>query len=121
MTGRVFEDPPVLCGHRGMGKGIVDGHTENTLASCRSAIDAGLRWVEVDVRTTKDDVLVAAHHPTIDDGRFYADLMSDEIGGNPLLRVDELLDDLPSDVAVNLDIKSSLEDALRPRGATTAA
>jgi len=121
MTGRVFEDPPVLCGHRGMGKGIVDGHTENTLASCRSAIDAGLRWVEVDVRTTKDDVLVAAHYPTLDDGRFYADVTSEEIGRAGLVRIDDLLDDLPSDVAVDLDVKSSLEDALRPREATTAA
>ena len=121
MAGRVFEDPPVLVGHRGMGRGVVEGHSENTLASCHAAIAAGLRWVEVDVRTTKDDVLVAAHYPTLDDGRFYADLTSDEISGDQLLRIEDLLDDLPADVAVDLDIKSSLEDALRPREATTAA
>jgi glycerophosphoryl diester phosphodiesterase len=121
MAGRVFEDPPVLCGHRGMGKGVVGGLAENTLASCKGAIEAGLRWVEVDVRTTKDDVLVAAHYPTLDDGRFYADVRSDEIDGSGLLRIADLLDELPTDIAVDLDIKSSLEDALRPRDATTAA
>jgi len=121
MAGRVFDDPPVLCGHRGMGRGVVDGHAENTLASCHAAIAAGLRWVEVDVRTTKDDVLIAAHYPTLDDGRFYADLTSDEIGADGLLRIEDLLDDLPAHIAVDLDIKSSLEDALRPADATTAA
>jgi glycerophosphoryl diester phosphodiesterase len=38
-----------------------------------------------------------------------------------LLRVDDLLDALPEHVGVDLDSKSSAEDALRQRDATTAA
>jgi len=121
VPGRVFDDPPVLCGHRGMGRGTVDGRRENTLESFHAAVDAGLRWLEVDVRSTKDDVLVTAHYPTLDDGRFFADVTGGDIDALGLLRIDALLDDLPPHVAVDLDIKSSLEDALRPADSTTAA
>ena len=110
----VFADSPVLCGHRGMGR----GHAENTLPSFRAAVAAGLRWVEVDARVAADDVLVARHDPDLEDGRAVASLHAAETG---LMRVEELLEDLPPEIAVNIDVKSSLEDALRPRERTTAA
>lgn len=119
MAARVFTDPPVLCGHRGMGKGEVSGYAENTLASFLAAVECGLRWVEVDVRTTQDEVLVTAHYPTLPDGRFFTDVPYADSG--EMLRVEDLLDALPEHVAVDLDIKSSAEDALRERNATTAA
>jgi glycerophosphoryl diester phosphodiesterase len=114
----VFADPPVLCGHRGSGRGVVDGHRENTLGSFCAAVAAGLRWVEVDARLSADGLLVASHDPVLEDGRFIADLPADETG---LMRVADLLEELPQGVAVDIDVKSSLEDALRPRGETTAA
>jgi glycerophosphoryl diester phosphodiesterase len=114
----VFADPPVLCGHRGSGRGVVAGNRENSLASFRAAVAAGLGWVEVDARLSVDAVLVARHDPVLDDGRFVADLPADELG---LMRVADLLDDLPPAIAVDIDVKSSLEDALRPRQETTAA
>lgn len=110
----VFADSPVLCGHRGNGR----GHAENTLPSFRAAVAAGLRWVEVDARISADDVLVARHDPVTVDGRVVAELPADATG---LMRVEELLDDLPAEIAVNVDVKTSLEDALRPRERTTAA
>jgi glycerophosphoryl diester phosphodiesterase len=110
----VFADPPVLCGHRGSGR----GDRENTLASFQAAVAAGLGWVEVDARLSADGVLVARHDPVLDDGRFVADLPADEL---ELLRVADLLEELPPGVAVDVDVKSSLEDALRPRDRTTAA
>jgi len=119
VAGRVFADPPVLCGHRGMGKGEVDGHQENTLGSFLAAVECGLDWLEVDVRTTSDGVLVTAHYPTLPDGRFFTDVAYADSGD--LLRVTDLLDALPEHVGVDLDIKSSAEDALRERDATTAA
>jgi glycerophosphoryl diester phosphodiesterase len=114
----VFADPPVLCGHRGSGRGVVDGHRENTLDSYRAAVAAGLPWVEVDARVSADGVLVASHDPVLEDGRFIADLPASELS---LMRVADLLEELPPEVAVDIDVKSSLEDALRPRGETTAA
>jgi glycerophosphoryl diester phosphodiesterase len=110
----VFGDSPVLCGHRGSGR----GHAENTLPSFRAAVAAGLSWVEVDARIAADDVLVARHDPELEDGRRVADLPAAATG---LMRVAELLEDLPGEIAVNVDVKTSLEDALRPRERTTAA
>lgn len=117
----VFDDVPVICGHRGSGRGVVDGHRENTLGSFRAAVAAGLRWVEVDARTTADGVLVACHDPVVDDGRFVADLTAAQTDALGLLRLEELLEDLPPEIGIDVDVKSALEDALRPREATTAA
>jgi glycerophosphoryl diester phosphodiesterase len=113
----VFADTPVLCGHRGSGRG--DG--ENTLESYRAAVECGLRWVEVDARITADDVLVARHDPVTADGRFVVDLTATETDELGIMRVADLLEDLPPAVALDVDVKTSLEDALRPPERTTAA
>ena len=105
---RVFDDVPVLCGHRGSGRGTVGGQRENTLGSFRAAVAAGVRWVEVDVRRHPGGRLVASHDP-----------LPEEPG--ELLAIEELLEDLPPEVGVNLEIKSALDDAERPREETTAA
>jgi glycerophosphoryl diester phosphodiesterase len=110
----VFDDPPVLCGHRGSGR----GSRENTMESYLDAVEAGLDWVEVDARVTADGVLVARHDPDLEDGRLVAEVAADETG---LMRVAALLEELPPEIAVNVDVKTSLEDALRPPERTTAA
>lgn len=118
---QVFVDTPELCGHRGSGRGVVDGHTENTLESHLAAVGAGLRWVEVDARATADGVLVARHDPVTADRRFIADLtavQTDELG---LMRVADLFAELPTHVGVNVEVKTALEDAMRPRERTTGA
>jgi len=59
---------PRVCAHRG-GAGSAP---ENTLAACRRALEAGVEWVEVDVRFTADRVPVLLHDDTVDrttDGR----------------------------------------------------
>ena len=120
MCAAVFADVPVLCGHRGSGQGVVHGHPENTLGSFHAAGAAGLRWVEVDARTTADGVLVARHDAVVPDGRFVSDLRAAEADALGLMRVGALLDDLPPAIGVDIDLKSSLGDALRPRAQTTA-
>lgn len=117
----VFVDTPVLCGHRGSGRGVVGGNRENSLASHRAAVDAGLPWVEVDARFNADDLLVAQHDPVVADGRFISEMTTEATDAAGVTRLDELLADLPPHVGVNIEMKSSLEDALRPRGRTTAA
>ena len=117
----IFADPPVLCGHRGLGAGTVSGHLENTLESFLAVVDAGVPWVEIDARCTADGVLVARHDPELEDGRFVSGVAADETDALGLLRVADLLDALPAGVGVDVEIKTSLEDALRDRGATTAA
>ena len=117
MSARVFVDVPVLCGHRGTGR----GPGENTLPSFRAAVAAGLGWVEVDARANADGVLVACHEPVARDGRQVAELRSSQTDALGLMPVVDLLDDLPPEIGVDVDVKTSLEDARRPRGLTTAA
>jgi glycerophosphoryl diester phosphodiesterase len=118
---RVFDETPVLCGHRGSGRGVVGGQPENTLGSFRAAVSAGMRWVEVDVRATSDGDLVASHDPIASDGRPIASLCVAEARELGLMRIADLLEDLPREVGVNLEMKTALEDAARPREKTTAA
>lgn len=47
-------------------RGVHDKIPENTLAAYRAAIDLGCDFVEIDVRTTKDNQLVSIHDATID-------------------------------------------------------
>ena len=112
---------PVLIGHRGMGRGVVDGHEQNTLGSFVAAVDAGADWVEVDVRRTADDALVVAHDPAYADGAFVVDLTCDEASARGTLLLDDLLEALPPRAGVSLDLKSSMEDAARTAGRTAAA
>jgi glycerophosphoryl diester phosphodiesterase len=107
----------VLCGHRGSGAGA----DENTAASFRAAAAGGLPWVEVDARLTRDGVPVARHDPVVPDGRAVAGLAAAETDALGLMRVADLLEALPPEVGVDVDVKSALEDALRPRAETTAA
>lgn len=117
----VFGGRPTVLGHRGLGRGTVDGHPENSLGSILAAADSGLRWVELDVRRTGDDELVVGHYPTVGDAEFVADLTLDRARELGAVTLGEVLDSLPEGTGVNLDLKTSLEDALRPRCSTTAA
>lgn len=117
----VFGTRMAVLGHRGCGMGEVGGHGENTLASFLAAIECGVDWVEVDVRRTGDDQLVVAHNPTADDGAFWTDLTGAEARARGVLGLADLLEAVPTRVGVNFDLKSSMEDALRSRNATTAA
>lgn len=116
---RVFGPRPVILGHRGCGRGTVNGYLENTLESFLAAVELGIDWVEVDVRRTSDDHLVVVHNPADDDGVFYADITGSEAIDKGALRLEELLDALPSHVGVDFDVKSSMEDATRTRAMST--
>jgi len=115
---RVFGSGLALLGHRGLGRGTVDGVLENTLESFLAAVALGIDWVEVDVRRTADDRLVVAHNPANADGVFYADMTGDRHGA---LDLSVLLEALPPGVGVDFDVKTAMEDATRGRAETTMA
>ncbi|TPG17098.1 glycerophosphodiester phosphodiesterase [Pedococcus bigeumensis] len=117
----VFGGRPTLLGHRGLGRDTVQGLVENTVESILAAARSGLRWVEFDVRRTADDALVVGHYPTLGDAQFLVDLTLAQARELGAVTLSEVLDGLPDDIGVNLDLKSAMEDALRPRTATTAA
>jgi glycerophosphoryl diester phosphodiesterase len=116
----VFGSRPDVVGHRGLGKGVVDGLVENTLASLEAAVAAGVDWVELDVSRTQDDVLVVHHNPATADGRFLVDRPAADLATNGIASLDDVLEALPADVALDLDLKPVLEDATSHAGATTA-
>jgi glycerophosphoryl diester phosphodiesterase len=121
MNGRVFGPGPAILGHRGLGRGTVDGIRENTLESFLAAVAHGVDWVEVDVRRTSDDRLVVAHNPANADGVFYADITGSEATSDGALDLSTLLEALPRGVGVDFDVKTSMEDAVRDRTSTTMA
>ncbi|MGN7439006.1 MAG: glycerophosphoryl diester phosphodiesterase [Alcanivorax sp.] len=53
---------PRIIGHRG----AAEYAPENTLVSIHTAADMGIKWVELDVKLTKDDVPIIFHDDTLD-------------------------------------------------------
>ncbi|GAB3441361.1 glycerophosphodiester phosphodiesterase [Phycicoccus ginsengisoli] len=117
----VFGARPTVLGHRGLGRDEVDGLVENSVESIVAAARCGLRWVEFDVRRTADDRLVVGHYPTVGDAEFVADLPLERARELGAVTLEEVLEALPAGTGVNLDLKTSMEDAVRPRARTTAA
>lgn len=77
-----------LVAHRGLHDETAGGARENTLAAVRAAVDAGVTWVEVDVRLTADGEVVLLHDETLErlwhDPRPVAEVALDqlrELGG----------------------------------------
>lgn len=115
--GFLADDPPVAIAHRGG----ADEHPENTMAAFEHAVGLGYRYVETDVRLTRDGVLLAFHDDRL--GRVtdrrgrIADLDWDDVadariaGLHPVPRFDELLAAWP-DLRVAVDPKD--DRALRP-------
>lgn len=114
-----FTTVPTIISHRGFGKGVVQGLRENTLPAFQEALRCGVNWIEVDVRRSADDQLFVLHHPSVPDGSFLVDLAGSTVRSLGVLALDDLLAEVPEDIGVVFDVKTSLEDALRPVDRTT--
>lgn len=118
----VFTGRPSVVGHRGLGKGTVAGHVENSLGSLLAAVDLGVDWVELDVTRTSDDVLVVHHNPSTVDGEWIVERTAADLTAQlGMSTLDEVLDALPPETGVDVDLKTVLEDAPLGRGAGTVA
>lgn len=116
----IFGEPGTLVGHRGLGAGVVDGLTQNTMESFLRGIELGLDWIEVDVRRARDDELFVIHNTVLPDGSQVSALSASELDAAGALRLDALLEAVPPSVGVVFDVKSSVADAGRPATMTTA-
>ncbi|MFC4910529.1 glycerophosphodiester phosphodiesterase [Actinomadura gamaensis] len=119
----IFDSPPAVIGHRGLGAGTLPdaGGTpvaENTLVSLLAAARAGASWVEIDVTRTADDALVLRHDPTTPDGAFIVEQTAEATG---LPRLEEVFAELPAEIAVDVDVKTILEDAVDAPSRRTGA
>ena len=105
-----LDHPGILAfAHRG---GAGDA-PENTLPAFALAADLGYRYFETDAHLTADGVVVAFHDDVLDrvtDGTGaiahlpWADVAQARVGGQPIPRMDELLETFPA-ARVNIDPK----------------
>lgn len=105
---------PRAFAHRGWHLGGLAG-MENSLAALRRAATEGYRYLETDVRATRDGVVVVLHDATLDrttDGSGeveqldWAAVRTALVGGRePVCRLADLLDELP-DALLNVDVKA---------------
>lgn len=101
---------PIAMAHRGFS---ADG-LENSMAAFRAGVDLGFRYLETDVHTTADGVLLLFHDESLDrvtDGSGkvaelpHAEVAKARIGGQePIPTFDELVTGLP-EARLNLDVK----------------
>lgn len=119
MSASVFHRRPDVIGHRGLGRGTVEGHLENTVGSLLAAVAAGVDWVELDVSRSADGTLVVHHNPATRDGGFLVERTAAQLSAEGIPTFAQVLDALPPEVGINVDLKPVLEDALDPADATT--
>src|SRR4051794_26170296 len=87
-------------------RGASAQHPENTLAAFEGAAALGADWVELDVRRTRDEVLVVHHDPRLADGRTIVELAAAELPGT-VATLDAALDRCAArGLGVNVEIKS---------------
>lgn len=97
-------------------RGFTPEGLENSLAAFSAAVELGYRYLETDVRATRDGVPVAFHDSTLDrvtdqSGRIaelpWAEVRKARIGGTePVARIEDVLDAWP-DVRLNIDVKDA--------------
>ncbi|WP_046469763.1 glycerophosphodiester phosphodiesterase [Allosalinactinospora lopnorensis] len=116
----IFTAPEVI-GHRGAGRGAVDGNAENTLPSFRAAAEAGATWIEIDVRRTADDFLVVRHDAAFADGRALVDLPLEACREHGVITLEEAVEAIPRHIGLDVDVKTVMEDATAPAARRTMA
>ncbi len=117
----IFDSRPSIVGHRGFGSGQRGGYRENTVASCLAAVACGLSWVELDVYRTRDGELVVRHDPVAPSGEALAKCTAAELAIAGVASLADVLAALPADVAVDIDVKTIIDDAVDPPARRTHA
>jgi glycerophosphoryl diester phosphodiesterase len=104
-------------------RGGAEEHPENTMSAFAFAVGLGFRYIETDVHTTSDGVLLAFHDDRLErvtDGEGmiftlpWSEVRSAKVAGTePIVELQELLETFP-DIRFNLDIKrwTALEPTL---------
>jgi glycerophosphoryl diester phosphodiesterase len=117
----IFDAPPVIVGHRGFGAGLAGGYRENSVESFLAAADQGVPWVELDARRSSDGDLVLWHDPVTPDGFLIVSQTAAKLAAAGIVRLADVLAVLPAGVGVNIDVKTTIEDATDPPAQRTHA
>ena len=111
---------PLIYAHRGDRSRAAD----NTLEAFALAVEAGADGIELDIRSTADDVLIVSHDPTHGDLPPFHDLSFAELrAADPTVPTfEETLRAVPSNIFLNVEIKNSPDDpAFDPQRRNTIA
>jgi glycerophosphoryl diester phosphodiesterase len=117
----IFDTKPSVVGHRGFGSGQRGGHRENTVESFLAAAGHGLPWVELDVHRTADGELMVRHDAIAPSGDAIVTHTAAELAADGVASLAEVLAALPAHVAVNIDVKTIIDDAIDPPAQRTHA
>jgi glycerophosphoryl diester phosphodiesterase len=123
----IFDGPPTqpaVLGHRGFGAGQPGGpggYRENTMPAYRAAAAAGLAGIELDVQRSRDGQLMVAHDPVTADGAALVTQAAAGLAAAGILRFEDVLAELPASLAINIDVKTIMDDALDPPDQRTGA
>jgi glycerophosphoryl diester phosphodiesterase len=117
----IFDAPPAVVGHRGLGAGQPGGYRENSVASFLAAADCGVPWVELDARRSADGELVLWHDPVTPEGDLIVGRTAEELAAAGIVTLDDVLAALPAGVGVDIDVKTVIEDAVGLPGQRTHA
>lgn len=117
----IFEEQPAIVGHRGYGAGQPGGYRENSVESFLAAARDGVRWVELDARRSSDGELVLWHDPVTPDGQLIVTRTAAELAAAGIVLLADVLSVLPAGVGVNIDVKTTIEDATDLEGRRTHA
>ena len=117
----IFDMKPSIVGHRGFGSGHRGGYRENTVGSFLAAVACGLSWVELDVHRSRDGELMVRHDPVSPAGDAIVTRTAAELAGDGVASLADVLAALPADVAVNIDVKTIIDDAVDPLAQRTYA
>lgn len=106
-----ISERPLVIAHRGGGS----ENPENSIVAFQAMRDAGIVNVETDAHATSDGVAVISHDPMLDRTTDSPGIIASmtwaevararDLSGNPLLRVDEALEEFP-DLIFNIDAKN---------------
>jgi glycerophosphoryl diester phosphodiesterase len=117
----IFDKKPSIVGHRGFGSGRRGGFRENTIESFLAAVACDLSWVELDVYRSRDGELVVSHDPVAPSGAVIVGRTAAELAAHGVASLDEVLGALPAGIAVDIDVKTIIDDAVdRPAYRTHA-
>jgi glycerophosphoryl diester phosphodiesterase len=117
----IFEAPPAIVGHRGFGAGQAGGYRENSVESFLAAAHQGVPWVELDARRSSDGELVLWHDPVTPGGLLIVAQTAAQLAAAGIVRLADVLAVLPAGVGVNMDVKTTIEDATDPPAQRTHA
>jgi glycerophosphoryl diester phosphodiesterase len=109
-----------VIGHRGSGARTVGDLRENSIGSLLAAVQSGTEWVELDVHRCCDG-LALLHEPGHRPGELVINQSVEELRRCDVDDLAAALDALPVSVGVDIDVKTSLEDATAGPDECTAA